>query len=230
MFGQIDFEDALAGGLFTISSLASNGILAVTFIPRRVQHRPDGRGGANGGTVVRFAFLISVACLGVAYATNRVDSQKKKNMQVSTDLNDIVWLKASYETYIAGLTLLLVIINGLNIMGAHDFILAHWWARDRRGRRAALAGTTSSAIWGERGWTTSSVTCWSGRSVSARPRSRRPSSATRSRWSSPPCSPSLGVAGHYHQHRDADDDEADAGQAEVSAAVEDVEQGQGGAA
>jgi|AntDeeMinimDraft_5_1070356.scaffolds.fasta_scaffold02331_5 hypothetical protein len=40
----------------------------------------------------------------------------------------------------------------------------------------------------------------------------------------------LGVAGHYHQHRDADDDEADAGQAEVSAAVEDVEQGQGGAA
>jgi NADH:ubiquinone oxidoreductase subunit 4 (subunit M) len=127
MFGQIDFEDALAGGLFTVSSLASNGILAVTFILAGYNIDLMGEVWANGGTVVRFAFLISVACLGVAYATNRVDSQKK-NMQVSTDLNDIVWLKASYETYIAGLTLLLVIINGLNIMGAHDFILAHWWA------------------------------------------------------------------------------------------------------
>jgi len=38
----------------------------------------------------------------------------------------------------------------------------------------------------------------------------------------------LGVAGHYHQNRDATDDEAD--QTDVSAAIEDVDQRQGGAA
>jgi|GEM_PF-1636339 len=39
----------------------------------------------------------------------------------------------------------------------------------------------------------------------------------------------LGVAGHYHMHSDADQ-ENDADQAEVSAAIEDVDQRQGGAA
>jgi len=128
MFGQIDFEDALAGGLFTVSSLASNGILAVTFILAGYNVDLMGEVWANGGTVIRFAFLISLACLGVAYATNRYDGRRGKNIQVSTDLNDIVGLKASYETYIAGGTVLLVTVNGLNVMGAHEFIMANWWA------------------------------------------------------------------------------------------------------
>ncbi len=128
MFGQIDFEDALAGGLFTVSSLASNGILAVTFILAGYNIDLMGEVWSSGGTALRFAFLISLACLAVAYGTNRYDGRKKKNIQVDTDLGDIVWLKASYETYIAGATVLLVTVNGLNVMGAHDFIMANWWA------------------------------------------------------------------------------------------------------
>lgn len=127
MFGQIDFEDAIAGGLFTVSSLASTGILAVSFILGEYNIDLMAEVWSNGGTVIRFAFLISLACLGAAYATNRYDG-RGKNVQVDTDLGDILWLKASHETYVAGGTVLLVTVNGLNLMGAHEFILAHWWA------------------------------------------------------------------------------------------------------
>ena len=43
-------------------------------------------------------------------------------MNVDTDLADILTMKASYETYIAGGTLVIVLVNGLNIMGAHEAI------------------------------------------------------------------------------------------------------------
>ncbi|SFS00014.1 hypothetical protein SAMN05216559_2296 [Halomicrobium zhouii] len=157
MFRQIDFEDALAGGLFTVSSLASNGILAVTLI--RAGYNVDlmGEVWANGGTVIRFAFLISLACLGVAYAMNRYDGRRGKDIQVSTDLNDIVWFKASYETYIAG---------GRWCWSPSTASTS--WARTSSSWRtggpawspsaSSSAATTSLATWGERGWTTSSAT------------------------------------------------------------------------
>ena len=128
MFGQIDFEDAIAGGFFTVASLASTNILTVTFILAGYNIGLMSDVWSSGGTSISFAFVVSLATLAAAYATNRYDAQRGRNVEINTDLTEILWGRATMETYLAGATLALVILNGLNILGVHDFIVANWWA------------------------------------------------------------------------------------------------------
>lgn len=119
MFGQIDFEDAIAGGLFTLASLVSTGIIAVTFLPNGIQL--SSAVWTVQGTNIRFSFLIALSMLGLAYGTNRVDGGQK-NVRIDSDLADILWMSASAETYMLIATLLVVVFNGLNILGVHAMI------------------------------------------------------------------------------------------------------------
>lgn len=128
MFGQIDFEDALLGGVFTLASLSSTGLyVGGNFTPLDVS-LGDSVWSA-GATTITIAFVLSLIAIGGAYATNRVSGGgSRRNVSVNTDLGDILSGKANYETYIAGGTLIIVVLNGLNIAGVSGFITGNVWA------------------------------------------------------------------------------------------------------
>jgi hypothetical protein len=124
MFGKIDTIDALAGGIFTLSSLATTGV----YTGGRLQPGDIALGDAiwsAGGTQVTIAFVISIAAIALAYGTNRMDDGK--SMTVNTDLSKIARGRASYETYIAGATVVLVLFSGLNILGFNAIVMDYWY-------------------------------------------------------------------------------------------------------
>jgi hypothetical protein len=128
MFGKIDTVDAVAGGIFTLASMAKTGV----YTGGKLQPGNIALSDAvwsSGGTVIDIAFVVSLGVLLVAYGTNRLDDGKKgPDVSVNTDLNDIFTGKASYETYIAGGTLVIVLLTGFNILGFTDLVQSHWIA------------------------------------------------------------------------------------------------------
>ncbi|WP_324664169.1 hypothetical protein [Haloarcula sediminis] len=126
MLGKIDFVDALMGALFTLASASQTGIYAGA----RLQPGNFALGDpiyTAGGTAITLAFVFSITTIAVAYGTNRLDDGKKgPDMSVNTDIGDIVKGAASYETYIAGATLALVILSGFNVLGFNGFVNSHW--------------------------------------------------------------------------------------------------------
>ncbi|MBX0325578.1 hypothetical protein EGH21_21370 [Halomicroarcula sp. F13] len=118
MFGKIDIEDALAGVLFTASALVTNSIASISVLGYDLSAAVW----TVQNTDITFAFLISIAALVAAYATNRVNKTKSKSYEVETDLVAIAKGSATVETYLAGGTLLIVLLTGLNILGVGDAI------------------------------------------------------------------------------------------------------------
>ncbi|QIO25545.1 hypothetical protein [Haloarcula sp. JP-L23] len=118
MFGKIDVEDALAGVLFTASALVTNSIASISVLGYDLSAAVV----TVQGTDITFAFLISIGALVAAYATNRVNETKSKSYEVETDLVAIAKGSATVETYLAGGTLLTVLLTGLNILGIGDAV------------------------------------------------------------------------------------------------------------
>lgn len=93
MFGKIDIEDALTTVVFTASAFITNGIASISML---------GYDLSTGvftvqETSIDLAFLLSLAALGMAYATNRVN--ESKNYELDTDLSKIARGSATVETY-----------------------------------------------------------------------------------------------------------------------------------
>jgi len=128
MFGKIDTVDAITGGIFTLASLATTGV----YTGGKLQPGNIALSDAvwsSGGTAISLAFIISLSALVIAYATNRLDDGKKgPGVSVNTDIADIATGKASYETYIAGGTLVIVLLTGFDILGITGAIQSHWIA------------------------------------------------------------------------------------------------------
>ncbi|GGN92811.1 MULTISPECIES: hypothetical protein [Haloarcula] len=118
MFGKIDIEDALAGVIFTASAFVTNGIASITMLGYDLSAAVV----TVQNTDITFAFLLSLGALVAAYATNRVNETKSKTYEVETDLYEIVRGSATVETYLAGGTLLIVLLTGLNILGIGDAV------------------------------------------------------------------------------------------------------------
>ena len=118
MFGKIDIEDALAGVIFTASAFVTNGIAQITMLGYDL----SGSVFTVEGTQITLAFLLSLAALGAAYATNRVNESRGKSYAVETDLVKIVRGSATVETYLAGGTLIIVLLTGLIILGIGDAV------------------------------------------------------------------------------------------------------------
>ena len=127
-YGQIDIEDALLGGVFTLASLATTGLfVGGTFQPVDIQLTDSVW--SSGSTTITFAFIISLAAIAGAYITNRVGKNRKSDgVKVDTDLAQIVGGAASVETYVAGATLIIVLLNGFNVLGFNGFLTSNWWA------------------------------------------------------------------------------------------------------
>jgi len=127
-YGKIDIEDAVLGGVFTLASLATTGLfVGGTFQPVDIQLTESVW--SSGSTTITIAFIVSLAAIAGAYVTNRVGKTGRSNtVSVDTDLNDIVGGKASVETYVAGATLVIVLLNGFNVLGFNGFLTSNWWA------------------------------------------------------------------------------------------------------
>jgi alpha/beta superfamily hydrolase len=102
MFGKIDVEDALAGVVFTASAFVTNGIASISLLGYDL----GGSVASVAGTEITLAFLLSLAALGAAYATNRVNESRNPSYSVDTDLEEIARGAASIETYLACLPIL----------------------------------------------------------------------------------------------------------------------------
>jgi len=128
MFGKIDTVDALMGGLFTLASLTTTGV----FTGGKLQPGNIGLGDAvwsSGGTSISIAFLLALTAIGAAYATNRLDDNKSgRDISVNTDISEIAKGQASIETYVAGGTLVIVLLSGFNLLGFQELIQSHWIA------------------------------------------------------------------------------------------------------
>ncbi|EMA20098.1 hypothetical protein C443_14737 [Haloarcula argentinensis DSM 12282] len=119
MFGKIDIEDALAGVVFTASAFVTNGIASISMLGYDLAASVF----TVQGTSIDLAFLLSLAALAMAYATNRVNESRNKNYQLDTDLVEIAKGSATVETYLALGTLIIVLFTGLNILGAQDIVV-----------------------------------------------------------------------------------------------------------
>lgn len=117
MFGKIDVEDAVAGTVFSASALVTNGIASISILGNDLSAAVW----TVQGTDITFAFLLSLASLAMAYATNRVNDSGR-NYQVNTDIMDIAKGEATVETYLALATFLAVLLTGLNILGTADVV------------------------------------------------------------------------------------------------------------
>jgi len=118
MYGKIDIEDALFGTVFAGSAFETNGIANISILGNDL-------GAAVWtvqGTDITFAFLLTLVALVGAYATNRVNESKSTSYEIDTDLANIVWGEAPVETYLAVGTAILVLVTGLNILGAQEVI------------------------------------------------------------------------------------------------------------
>jgi hypothetical protein len=111
MFGKIDIEDALAGVIFTASAFVTNGIASISLLGYDL----GGSVATVAGTQITLAFLLSLAALGAAYATNRVNKSRNQSYSVDTDLEKIARGEASIETYVAGATVFVVLLMDLII-------------------------------------------------------------------------------------------------------------------
>ena len=91
MYGKIDIEDALAGTVFAASALVTNGVGSISMLGYDL--------GATvvtvQGTSIDLAFILTLAALVTAYATNRVNQSEGKNYRVDTDLADIATGRAA---------------------------------------------------------------------------------------------------------------------------------------
>lgn len=116
MYGQIDVEDALAGVVFSLSAAVSTGIATIAVFGYDL----SGILMTLEGRAISFAFVLSAAALVVAYGTNRMTG---KSVEVNTDLGDIATGSATIETYVLAGTIVIVLANGFNILGAHDLIV-----------------------------------------------------------------------------------------------------------
>lgn len=117
MYGRIDVEDALAGTVFSLSAAVSTGVATISVLGFDL----GGELFTLGGESIGMAMALSVAALVVAFLTNRMYAGDTKDL--NTDLTDIAMGKATAETYVAGATIVVVLLNGLNIMGVHDAIV-----------------------------------------------------------------------------------------------------------
>ncbi|WP_018257655.1 hypothetical protein [Halomicrobium katesii] len=118
MYGKIDIEDALFGTIFAASAFVTNGIATINILGNDL-----GAAVWTGqGTEITFAFLLTLVSLFGAYATNRVNRSSGKSYEIDTDLANIARGEAPVETYLAVGTALLVLVTGLNILGAQEVI------------------------------------------------------------------------------------------------------------
>ncbi|MBO4249371.1 hypothetical protein IL252_16285 [Halomicrobium sp. IBSBa] len=118
MYGKIDIEDALFGTVFAASAFVTNGIATINILGNDL-------GAAVWtvqGTDITFAFLLTLVALVGAYATNRVNESKSTSYEVDTDLANIARGEAPVEIYLAVGTAILVLVTGLNILGAQEVI------------------------------------------------------------------------------------------------------------
>jgi len=106
-------EDALAGTVFALSAAVTAGIATISILG----HALSSAVWTVQGTGITLAFLLSLLALGTAYATNRVND-RGANYEVDTDLANLAKGEASIESYVAIGTLVLVLITGLDVLGA----------------------------------------------------------------------------------------------------------------
>jgi len=118
MFGEIDIEDAIAGTVFMLSAAVSAGIAG-----NQTYYGYDISGALTTieGTAITAAFLLTVGSLAAAYITNRTDASAA-DMDIDTDLADLVTMQASAESYALIGTIVVVLMMGLDILGFRGFV------------------------------------------------------------------------------------------------------------
>jgi hypothetical protein len=118
MFGKVDVEDALAGTVFAASAIVTNGIGSISILGVDL--------GSTAFTVaqtdITVSFILTFAALVAAYTTNRLNESRGKQYEIDTDIANIARGAATVETYLALGTAVLVLLTGLDILGARGFI------------------------------------------------------------------------------------------------------------
>ncbi|WP_226010536.1 hypothetical protein [Halomicrobium salinisoli] len=87
-YGKIDIEDAVAGTVFGAAAAVTTGWLTIN--AQHVNIDLSSAVWTVNSTDITFAFLLSLAALAAAYATNRVNEARSNNYEVNTDLAEIV--------------------------------------------------------------------------------------------------------------------------------------------